>query len=67
MLVAKSIINAPEGILMWRDKELPLISYTFKDHITIQFIDWESICLPVENCELLVELLQRNSDVFSKG
>ena len=70
--------------MIWKDKKLPLISYTFKDHINIQFIDWEGviqsldapscatsqglitdgICLPVENRELFVELLQRNSDVF---
>ena len=84
LLAAKSVINTREGVLIWRDKRLSLILYTFKDHINIQFIDWEGdrqsldtpscatsqclitdgICLPVENRELFVELLQINSDVF---
>ena len=54
LLAANSVINAPEKTLVWKDKKLPLISYTFKDHINVYFVDWEGDIksLDVQSCDI---------------
>ena len=51
---ANSVINAPENTLVWKDKKLPLISYTFKD-INVHFFDWggDIKSLDVQSCGIL--------------
>ena len=42
LLAANSVINAPENtLIIWKGKKLSLISYIFKDHINIHFVDWK--------------------------